>query len=57
MFHLFIYWYKNLGKQLLTRSFLFQMSLIVYEIKPFIFKIHGNSYIDDYEALDLKKQT
>ncbi len=34
---------------------LFQMSLIVYEIKPLIFRIHGSSYIDDCEALDLKK--
>jgi len=55
MFHLLIYWYKDLGKWLLIGSFLFQTSLIVCETKPFIIKIHGNPYIDDCEALDLKK--
>jgi len=55
MFHLLSYLYKDLGKQLLIGSFLFQTSLIVCETKPFIIKIHGNPYIDDCEALDLKK--
>jgi hypothetical protein len=55
MFHLLIYWYKNLGKQLLIGSFMFQMSFIVCETNPFIIKIHGSPYIVDCEALDLKK--
>jgi hypothetical protein len=56
MFHLLIYWYKNLGKQLLIGFFLFQMFFIVCETDPFIFKINGSPYIDDCEALNLKKK-
>jgi hypothetical protein len=55
MFHLLIYWYKDLGKQLLTRSFLLQMSFTLCESKIFISKIHGGPYIVDYEGLELKE--
>jgi len=51
----FVYWYKDLGKQLLTRSFLLQMSFTLCESKIFISKIHGGPYIVDYEGLELKE--
>jgi hypothetical protein len=42
MSHSFIYWYKDLGKQLLISLFYFKHFFIIFEIKSLIFKMGEN---------------
>ncbi len=50
MSHLFVYLYKYLSKQLLTKFFFNFKCLLFYVTLniPFIFKMHGSPYIDSW---------
>jgi len=55
MFHLFIWTILGFIAVVLTKFFKYKTSLIICATKPFILKMHGNMYIDDYEGLVLKR--